>query len=96
MIIRMVKMTFAPQHVEDFLRLFDTNKAAIGGFEGCTHLELWNGVDNPNVFFTYSIWKDESYLEKYRDSELFNKVWNENKNYFSAKPEAWTVVKMQF
>lgn len=88
-------MTFAPQHVDNFLALFHRNKTAIGAFEGCTHLELWNDKHQPNVFFTYSHWKDESYLEKYRNSGLFNKVWNENKNYFSAKPEAWTVVKIQ-
>jgi hypothetical protein len=88
-------MTFAPQHVEDFLRLFEKNKAQIGGFEGCTHLELWNDKNTPAIFFTYSHWKDESYLEKYRQSELFNTVWAENKNYFSAKPEAWSVTKVR-
>lgn len=88
-------MTFAPQHVEAFLNLFHKNKEQIAGFEGCTHLELWNDKENPNVFFTYSHWKDETYLEKYRDSELFNRVWNENKNYFSAKPEAWTLQRIQ-
>ncbi len=87
-------MTFAPQHVSDFLKLFERNKKQIGSFDGCIHLELWNDKENPNVFFTYSHWKDESYLEKYRNSDLFSTVWNENKNYFSAKPEAWTVVKV--
>jgi (4S)-4-hydroxy-5-phosphonooxypentane-2,3-dione isomerase len=94
MIIRIVKMTFAPQHVEDFLKLFNSNKAAIGSFEGCTHLELWNDKVNPAIFFTCSHWLDESCLERYRNSELFNKVWNENKNYFAARPEAWTVQRM--
>lgn len=84
-------MTFAPNHVSDFFKLFEKNKAQIAGFEGCSHLELWNDKENPNVFFTYSHWKDESYLEKYRNSELFSAVWSENKNYFSAKPEAWTL-----
>jgi len=88
-------MTFAAEHVDAFLKLFRANKDQIAGFEGCTHLELWNDKENPNVYFTYSHWKDETYLEKYRNSELFNRVWNENKNYFSAKPEAWTVVQIQ-
>jgi len=94
MIIRIVKMTFAPQHVNDFLKMFAQNKERIAGFEGCTHLELWNDKANTNVFFTYSHWKDESYLEKYRNSELFNTVWSQTKTWFAAKPEAWTVVQV--
>lgn len=94
MIIRIVKMTFAPQHVGSFLNLFETNRDRIASFEGCSHLELWRDKENPDVFFTYSHWKDESYLEEYRQSELFNKVWTENKNYFAAKPEAWSLTKV--
>jgi len=91
MIIRIVKMTFAPEKVNDFLKLFTENKSRIAGFEGCTHLELWNDKENPNVFFTYSHWQDESFLEKYRNSELFNTVWGKTKILFSDKPQAWTV-----
>ena len=91
MITRIVKMTFNPHQVEDFLKLFDENKNKIAGFEGCTHLELLNDVNDTNVFFTYSHWKDESYLEAYRNSELFKGVWLQTKQLFAAKPEAWTV-----
>ena len=94
MIIRIVKMTFAPEKANDFLKLFAENKSRIAGFEGCTHLELWNDKENSNVFFTYSHWQNESYLEKYRNSELFNSVWTQTKTLFSAKPEAWTLVKV--
>ena len=84
-------MTFKPESVNDFLKLFSENKDRIAGFEGCTHLELLNDTSQSNIFFTYSIWKDESYLEKYRQSELFNSVWSQTKKLFDAKPEAWTV-----
>ena len=87
-------MTFAPHHVNDFLKLFSENKNRIASFEGCTHLELLNDKENPNVFFTYSKWQDESFLEKYRESELFTSVWNETKKLFAAKAEAWTVEEM--
>lgn len=92
MIIRIVKMTFAPDKVTDFLTLFNENKERIAGFEGCTHLELWNDKNSPNIFFTYSHWKEESYLEKYRQSELFEFMWSRTKVLFIDKPEAWTVV----
>ena len=88
-------MTFAPQHVDDFLKLFAENKDRIAGFEGCTHLELLNDKENTHVFFTYSKWRNESFLEKYRDSELFNSVWSETKKLFATKPEAWTVVEIK-
>jgi hypothetical protein len=94
MILRIVKMTFMPQHVGNFLNLFETNRERIASFEGCTHLELWRDKDNSDIFFTYSHWKDASYLEAYRRSELFNTVWTENKNYFAARPEAWSVERM--
>ncbi|HXB41397.1 MAG TPA: antibiotic biosynthesis monooxygenase family protein [Bacteroidia bacterium] len=94
MIIRIVKMTFKPELVKDFLNLFNKNKNSIAGFEGCTHLELLNDKDNPAIFFTYSKWQDQSFLEKYRNSELFNTVWGQTKKFFDAKPEAWTVTKM--
>ena len=91
MITRIVKMNFKPELVSIFLELFEKNKKHIGSFEGCTHLELWSDTDKPNIFFTYSKWKDESYLEKYRHSDLFNSVWKQTKILFSEKAEAWTV-----
>jgi quinol monooxygenase YgiN len=94
MIIRIVKMTFKPDLAKDFLNLFNENKNHIAGFEGCTHLELLNDRDNPATFFTYSKWENEHFLEKYRNSELFNTVWDQTKKLFDAKPEAWTVTKM--
>lgn len=84
-------MTFNPAQVPDFLALFEKNKKLIASFEGCTHLELLNDINQPNIFFTYSIWKDEKYLEKYRSSDLFNTVWSQTKVLFAAKPEAWSV-----
>ena len=93
MIIRIVKMTFAPEKVSDFLNIFADNKDRIAGFEGCTHLELWNDKQNQNVFFTYSHWEHEHFLEKYRNSELFAGVWSRTKALFADKPEAWTVDK---
>ncbi len=91
MITRIVKMTFNPTRVPEFLVLFEKNKKHIASFEGCKHLELLNDIDYTNIFFTYSIWHDEKYLEDYRTSNLFNTVWSETKILFEAKPEVWTV-----
>ncbi len=91
MIIRIVKMTFAPEHVPTFLEVFESTKERIRGFEGCHHLELLNDIKHTNIYFTYSHWESEDHLNAYRDSELFGDVWPRTKVLFSAKPEAWSV-----
>ncbi len=93
MIIRIVKMTFAPEKVNDFLEIFNTSKLLIRNFKGCSHLELLNDINQPNIFFTYSYWQEESNLNNYRDSELFAGVWAKTKILFNAKPEAWSVTQ---
>jgi len=94
MLVRIVKMTFYGDGVADFKKIFDTNKTEIRGFEGCTFLELYQDQNTPTIFFTYSYWKDEEYLNNYRNSELFKGVWSKTKMLFAAKPEAWSVNKI--
>lgn len=89
-------MSFHPDKVEDFKSIFRENWKLIAGFEGCSHVELLQDKQSGNIFFTYSIWKDESYLEKYRNSELFGKVWGRTKVLFNDKPQAWSVDELKF
>ena len=91
MIIRIVKMTFEPDKVEDFLKIFDTSKQYIRNMPGCSHLELLNDINSPTVFFTYSHWQSENDLMNYRNSQLFAGVWSKTKILFAAKAEAWSV-----
>ena len=93
MIIRIVKMTFVPEKVDDFLEIFNASKLLIRNFEGCSHLELLNDINQPNIFFTYSYWQEEISLNNYRESELFAGVWAKTKILFNAKPEAWSVIQ---
>jgi heme oxygenase (mycobilin-producing) len=93
MIIRIVKMTFEPDSVQNFLEIFNSSKQLIRNFEGCTHLELLNDVNSKNTFFTYSYWKSEVHLNNYRNSALFENVWTETKKLFLSKPEAWSVIQ---
>jgi heme-degrading monooxygenase HmoA len=91
MINRIVKMTFSPEYVDDFVRVFHTNKHLIAGFDGCHGVELLRDITDPNIFFTYSKWQTVNHLEDYRNSALFNEVWKTVKKWFAAKPEAWSV-----
>lgn len=91
MITRIVKMTFQPDKCDAFLKIFEANKNAIANFENCLSVELLNDIHQSNVFFTYSKWKSEEDLNRYRDSELFRKVWSQVKPLFESKTEAWSV-----
>ncbi len=91
MIIRIVKMTFVPEKVEEFLKIFHDSKQLIRNMPGCNHLELLNDIQSENIFFTYSYWDSENDLNNYRNSDVFNKVWSQTKILFEAKPEAWSV-----
>jgi len=96
MIKRIVKMSFKPENIEAFKHIFETNWQRIKGCEGCEHVELLQDKNNPSIFFTYSLWQNEEYLNKYRDSELFKAVWAATKVLFNEKPEAWTVNQLFF
>ena len=91
MIKRIVKLTFLPEKVTDFLQVFEESKAAIRGFEGCLHVELLQDVLLPNRFFTFSLWESEAALNLYRKSPLFEATWAKTKVLFAEKAEAWSV-----
>ncbi len=91
MIIRIVKMTFQIEKINEFKTIFNESKHLIRNMEGCSHLELLNDVNETNIYFTYSYWESETDLNTYRNSDVFAKVWSQTKVLFSAKPEAWSV-----
>ena len=95
MIVRIVRMEFDPEKVEDFLALFNRNKQLIRHFPGVQHLELHRDATQTNVFYTYSIWNDEDALEAYRHSDLFKEVWKGTKALFSGKPLAYSLIQEQ-
>lgn len=94
MFVRIVKMSFHEEKIEAFLTNFHEVKQKIRNFPGNRFLELYQDKNNPSVFFTYSYWETEADLENYRNSELFIEVWAYTKQFFNAKPEAWSVDKL--
>ncbi len=89
-LIRIVRLSFLPEKVEEFLNIFNNSKNKIRNFENCLHLELLQDADTPNIFMTYSHWKDEDALNVYRNSELFNTTWAKTKILFAEKPLAFS------
>lgn len=91
MLTRIVKMTFDPTKVEEFLNLFNKSKKEIRKMKGCTHLELMQDHDHKNSFSTVSHWEDEESLNNYRNSDVFKEVWPKTKLLFIAKPIAFSL-----
>lgn len=91
MIIRIVKMTFKPDAIPDFIKLFYYTQPFIQAFEGCQSVELLNDANNKNQYFTLSYWRSETDLENYRQSTFFIETWAKVKPLFAQKAEAWSL-----
>jgi len=94
MLVRIVKMNFKEEEVENFKKLFEEKKKFIRNVEGCQFLELYQDQQNNSIFFTYSYWENDDALQNYRHSDLFKEVWAATKAKFKGKPEAWSVNKL--
>jgi quinol monooxygenase YgiN len=94
MVIRIVKMTFYSEKVEEFLIFLEKNKYQIRNFPGCLMVEILQKIDKPNVIMTHSHWESEQHLENYRNSDLFNFVWSNTKIHFEDKPEAFSMLSL--
>lgn len=84
-------MNFDPAKSADFLAMFDEIKDKIRAMDGCEYLELMQDYDDENSFSTYSQWRDDTALNAYRKSELFDAVWRKTKAMFNAKPIAFSL-----
>lgn len=93
MLIRIVRMDFDPEKVEDFLVLFETVRERIATFPGCAYLELRKDAKLDHVYYTFSKWEREEDLEVYRHSKLFEDTWAKTKVLFGGKPQAFSLVE---
>ncbi len=94
-LIRIVRLTLLPEKQDDFMEMFDTIRLKIRQFDGCYHLELLQDASFPNILTTYSVWKDESALNAYRNSDLFKATWSKTKTMFAAPPVAYSNFQVQ-
>ena len=95
MINRIVRLSFEPNLVNDFLTVFENSKNHIANFPGCHGLTLLQDVNYSNIYYTYSLWLNESDLEKYRNSKLFETTWAATKKLFNDKPMAFSTTVNQ-
>ena len=95
MITRIVRLSFDPQYVEDFLKVFADTKNDIRAFDGCTYLALMKDHELPNVYYTHSKWISDEALQQYRKSSLFNNTWAKTKILFNDTPLAYSLVSVE-
>lgn len=93
MLLRIVRLTLAPDRVADFLTLFRASENQIRQQPGCQHLELWQDADDPRIYCTYSHWDDAAALNAYRQSALFGQVWPATKRLLTAPAQAFSVLR---
>lgn len=87
---RIVKMTFEIDRCDEFQHFFTQIKSQIEGQPGCEGVKLLKDHEESGVFFTFSVWKDQTSIDAYRQTELFGKVWPTVKKWFADKPQAWS------
>ncbi|UOQ67487.1 putative quinol monooxygenase [Hymenobacter volaticus] len=95
MLIRIVRMTFAPEQVPAFLEIFRSSQDQIRLMPGCHFLELWQDAEHAHIYCTHSHWESEEALNNYRRSELFGKVWPATKALFATPAQAFSVHQVQ-
>lgn len=91
MILRIVRMEFTVETIDQFERLFSTYQTDIRHFPGCNALELHADQGNALVRYTHSKWESTEALQAYRHSEIFSIVWPQTKVLFGAKPLAYSL-----
>ncbi len=95
MFTRIVKMQFKEDKVTAFINHFNQVRDRVRNQPGCLSLQLLQDQHKPEVFFTYSTWEKVQDLENYRKSDFFGQVWQETKQLFDGKPEAWSVQEVK-
>lgn len=89
--IRIVKLTFQEDKINEFLTFFDTIKHIVNTFPGCEGMKLLQDIHQPHIVMTYSHWNEEQDLENYRVSEQFKHIWSTIKPWFGERAQAWSV-----
>lgn len=88
MLRRIVKMQFREEAVDTFVEVFNRYRDSIAQQEGCYEVSLLQDYYQRHIFYTYSLWENNDYLEQYRKSALFAEVWPQTKKLFTAPAEA--------
>ncbi len=88
---RIVRLHLAPGKEEEFRNIFRESQPVISEFPGCLRVRLLQSTDEPEVFYTQSLWEGEHALEQYRQSDFFRRTWSRTKALFDQPASAWSM-----
>ena len=95
MIVRIVKMKFKKEKINDFIKFSKEIKPIIKEQTGCLFLDILQDVKDKEIFFTCSHWNNEDDLNNYKETDFFKNVWPKAKEWFAGKPEAWSLINTE-
>jgi quinol monooxygenase YgiN len=88
MLIRLVRMWFEPDNVDEFLRLYHAAHPTISSQPGCFGVRLVRQIDDPASFATWSRWESAAALDAYRTGPFFRAFWPQVRALFRVPAEA--------
>ncbi len=91
MILRLVKMEFRSEEIDNFMTYFYTIQSKIEAMPGLVSLKIYQDIDHPNIVFTHSIWLNSDFLNNYRKSDTFKIIWTNTKKLFATDANAWSL-----
>ena len=90
-ILRIVRMEFELESIEQFDKMFHEVKHHIEAMPGCQQVLLFTSPNRPAIRTTLSWWSHEDDLNAYRSSKFFGEIWPKTKANFKDDPIAWSV-----
>ena len=75
MIVRLVRLKFKPEHIEEFLAFYEQSRETIRHQQGCLTLSMLRETNDEAAFCTWSTWRSGRDLQQYRRSEFFRDFW---------------------
>lgn len=59
--------------------------------KGCMHLDMFSDKKEKDIFYSYTIWDNDTNLKKYRKSALYKELSGKILPLCDKEPKAWTV-----
>lgn len=91
MILRIVKMEVDDTRIDFFENFMNNLSEEKLTLEGCLHHDFFCEKDNRNMYYSYTIWQSEKFLNKYKKTDLFKEVTRTLRHICIKEPIAWTV-----
>ncbi len=91
MILRVVKLKVDPRKMEAFQLFMENLHDEKLRLNGCLHFDFFNERQNPNIFYSYTIWEHEKFLKQYKKTDLFKEVVQTLRELCIDEPQAWTI-----